>query len=86
LQTKDSKELAMPQLSLYLDNKTLELVQKQARNESVSLSKYVSGVLKTHVSGNWPQNYWTLFGSVKDRTFVAAEELDFTGDIKRERL
>ena len=47
----------MPQLSLYLDDTTMDVLRRSAEKEGVSLSHYA-------------------YGSVKDDSFVAPEELD----------
>jgi hypothetical protein len=59
----------MPQLSLYLDTKTMELVERNASLERTSLSKYVSGLIKSHNAQDWPSGFWDLFGSIKDASF-----------------
>ena len=51
----------MPQLSLYIDDKTMSAVRRNARLQNTSLSQYVVGVLrKTAVDDGWPTGYWSL--------------------------
>jgi hypothetical protein len=63
---------AMPQLSLYLDKATLEIVEKNAQLEKTSFSKYVAGLIKSHSEQNWPTGFWGLFGSIDDESFGIA--------------
>jgi hypothetical protein len=57
----------MPQLSLYLDKPTLQVVEKNAQLEGTSLSKYVAGLIHGHAARHWPEGFWDLFGSVDKR-------------------
>ncbi len=59
----------MPQLSLYIDEKTLKNVEKAAKTEHVSISKWVCGKLKKSFNEDWPENYFNLFGSISDDSF-----------------
>ncbi len=76
----------MPQLSLYLDEKTLKKVEKAARLENTSISKWVTGKLKEHLENDWPDNYSSLFGSIRDECFCAEAIADFADDACREDL
>jgi len=76
----------MPQISLYIDEKTLKKIEEAAQLENVSISKWVSGKLAEHLEKNWPDNYTSLFGSITDDSFCAETIKDFTTDIDREEL
>jgi hypothetical protein len=76
----------MPQLSLYLDSETLELVEEGARARKLSLSKYVASVLKERAANAWPESIFDLFGSIDDDTFCEPAELSFTDDLERAEL
>jgi hypothetical protein len=73
----------MPQLSLYLDGSTLELVQQNAELEHRSLSGYVSNLIREKVSNRWPAGYWELYGSVADESLQRPDQLDFSLDAER---
>lgn len=60
----------MPQLSLYLDEPTMEHLRMQAAKENVSLSKYVANTLKNQRKSSWPPGFFNLYGSIQDETFV----------------
>jgi len=74
----------MPQVSLYIDERTLKRIQTAAKTENLSLSRYVSQKLRATLEDEWPDNYSDLFGSVTDPSFgvepVAAP------DARREEL
>ncbi|EMY16382.1 toxin-antitoxin system, antitoxin component, ribbon-helix-helix domain protein, partial [Leptospira weilii str. Ecochallenge] len=35
---------------------------------------------------NWPEDYFNLFGSIRDESFSEPKKLKFTNDTKREEL
>lgn len=70
----------MPQLSLYLDNRTLKAVETKAKARKISISKYVKEAIEKDIHSKWPKDYFTLFGSIKDSTFKAPKELKFESD------
>ena len=76
----------MPQISLYIDDETLKKVGRAAKLENKSISKWVSSRIKTSLSNSWPQDWFTLFGSLNDETFKEPDELNFSEDSKREKL
>lgn len=76
----------MPQISLYIDKKTLASVQRAAKNDKLSVSKWVAKKIRKALSSEWPSNYFNLFGSIQDESFTEPEELNITKDSKRESL
>lgn len=76
----------MPQLSLYLDEKTLKMVQQAAKLSRISVSKWVANQLKAQLCSEWPQEYFKLFGSVTDPSFKAPKAMTTADDIPRETL
>lgn len=63
----------MPQLSLYLDDATMDLLRIAAERDHVSLSKYASTLIRNHENSLWPSGFWDVYGALKDPTF--AEEV-----------
>lgn len=63
----------MPQISLYIDEETLKKVEKAAKKEHVSISKWVGNNIKRAFKSEYPENYFELYSSVKDETMVAEE-------------
>jgi hypothetical protein len=76
----------MPQISLYIDEPTLKQVERAAKKQKTSLSKWVVEQLKARLEPVYPDDYETLFGSIDDESFVEPDELSFSGDMKREPL
>ena len=70
----------MPQVSLYLDNRTLKAVETKAKARKISISKYVKEAIEKDIHSNWPKDYFALFGSIKDATLKWPVELDFKTD------
>ncbi len=76
----------MPQISLYIDEETLKKVEKAAKKEHVSISKWVGLNIQRSLEKEYPKGYFNLFGSIKDETMVAERPADFYGDSEREKL
>ena len=83
---KDHKESHMPLISLYIDQDTLEKVEKLARSKHISISKWVGNNIKTHIKNQYPDDFFSLFGAIKDDSFQAPHSLDPDNDTQREIL
>ncbi len=69
----------MPQLSLYLDESTMESVRAAAAARNTTLSKYVSGVLREREEEDhrWPQSFFDLYGSCSDEDLAAPADVPY---------
>lgn len=76
----------MPQVSLYLNEKTYAKVRRAAEAESLSVSKWVSQRLDQSMAKNWPDGFDDLFGSITDDTFEAPTRDGFSADAQREAM
>ena len=76
----------MPQISLYIDENTLKKVEKLAKRERKSISKWVGKRIKDSIEKTWPENYFSLFGSISDGQFQRPPELEPGTDRTREDL
>ena len=57
----------MPQLSLYLDDQSMEQLRQDASNAHKSLSRFVLDELNERkLSKDWPRNFFSLYGSVSE--------------------
>lgn len=67
----------MPQLSLYLDEPTMEILRNRSSRSHQSMSKYVTGLIRRSDQINsWPEGYWDqVYGCLKDPSFIEPEEL-----------
>ncbi|MCD6116213.1 hypothetical protein J7K93_04290, partial [bacterium] len=73
----------MAQLSLYIDENTLKKIELAAKIENISISKFVTKRINETLKDSWPDKYDSLFGSIHDETFNAAEQLSSKNDIPR---
>ena len=70
----------MPQLSLYIDDDTMEVLRAGAKAEGVSLSRYAADAILQKHNGptqrdEWPTGYWeSVYGCLDDPTFVAPDD------------
>jgi hypothetical protein len=76
----------MPQLSLYVDEKTIKKIEENAKYSEMSMSKYVLKALDEYMAGCWPEHFSTLFGSIQDETFERPPQSAFFDDTERETL
>ncbi len=76
----------MPQISLYIDRETLERLEKAVKKEKTSISAWVSRRIREELVSRWPADYFNLFGSIDDETFVRHDPPPFRDDVKRETL
>lgn len=76
----------MPQISLYVDEKTLKQIENAAKSEKKSISKWVSAKLRSSLHNKWPEGYFNLFGNIKDDTFTEPEDLTENKNLKREHI
>lgn len=76
----------MPQISLYIDEKTLEKVENAAKRQHTSISKWVAEQIRTRVEPAYPVDFEALFGSINDDTFMEPTEISFGSDSEREEM
>jgi len=76
----------MPQLSLYVDQTTLDLVTKAARAENTSVSKLVTQILARKLDDSWPPGFADTYGQITDSSFATPTEVDSALDSPRDTL
>jgi hypothetical protein len=76
----------MPQISLYIDEKTLKKVEDAALRQHTSISKWVAEQIRSRVEPAYPINFESLFGSIVDDTFKESAEIGISSDTPREGL
>jgi len=76
----------MPQVSLYIDKETLSKIEELARKNKTSLSKWVGNRLKRLIKEDYPEDFFSTFGSINDDSFVEPSELRFGSDSMRVSL
>jgi hypothetical protein len=76
----------MPQLSLYVDEKTLKIAEKMAKINKTSISKWVSAQIQSSKRMEWPKHFFDNFGALKDSNFGEISQLSFGDDIGRKKI
>ncbi len=76
----------MPQISLYIDEETLEKLKAAAEREHTSISKWVARRIRAQVEPEFPAGYEELFGSIQDESFVEPKEIEAALDTFRESM
>ncbi|MCL2142989.1 MAG: hypothetical protein FWH44_01855 [Methanomassiliicoccaceae archaeon] len=68
----------MPQVSLYFEQALYTELKSTASKKNVSVSSYVSDVLKDHLDKSWPEGFFdTYFGAAKDDPLEEPEEWEY---------
>ena len=70
----------MPQLSVYLDDRTIAKIRESAKASNISVSKLITSALDKYMSTRWPEDFEALFGSVPDETFQRRPGVSFSSD------
>jgi hypothetical protein len=78
--------IAMPQVSIYLDQGTLKKVRARARADGTSVSKWVRSRIDRDVHRDWPPGYFDLCGILKDVDIERPDQGSFGQDAPREKL
>lgn len=73
----------MPQISLYIDEKTLRKVESAASRQHVSISKWVADQIRAKVDPVYPVKFEELFGSIAYESFTEPSEQYLKNDTKR---
>lgn len=76
----------MPQLSLYIDRDTMNKIDKAAKLNHTSISKWVGNSIREFLSEEYPKDYFSLFGSIGDSSFKEPKPVSFSVDSKRETI
>ena len=76
----------MPQVTLYVDEQTSRRMRTAARAAGVSLSRWVSELIRQHTACEWPQSVRQLAGAWTDEATEAIELGEPGQDVPREPL
>ena len=76
----------MPQISLELDPITLERIERVALQDNTSISKWIGNNIKKILENNYPEDFFELFGAIKDETFIEPDEIDSKYDLPKEQI
>ncbi len=76
----------MGQVTIYLDEETQALMKRAARSSGVSLSRWVAGVIREKVHGEWPADVAALAGSWPDAPTAEEIRATYAIDVPREPM
>lgn len=76
----------MAQVSLYIDDNTMQRARREAAARGVSVSKFVSGLMRSHIGSEWSEAFRSTFGAISDDLFVKHPAIGFEKDAERETL
>ena len=74
----------MPKLNLYVDKATHLHIKRSAKASGVSLSKWVSALVREKTAGEWPAEVLALSGAWKDFPSLGAIRKTRGKDLPRE--
>jgi predicted transcriptional regulator len=74
----------MPQITLYLDDATLALVDRAAKANGLSKSRWVAEIIRKYVDHEWPQDCLALAGRFAD--FPLREDAPVAQQIDAQRI
>ena len=67
----------MPQLHCYVPESTLVELQQRAEQAHLSISKYLTVLIKKDITEQWPEGYFDLFGSWEGDHLQRDEQGDY---------
>ena len=76
----------MAQLTIYLDDETAKRIEQEAKAQHSSVSKWVKSKIIQFFQKEWPEDFKTILGSLKDSDLQVPEELPSGNDTPREKL
>ena len=76
----------MAQLTIYLDDKTLDSITKSAKGEKDSVSRWVKKRLSASLETGWPEGYFNVFGALSKVDLERPKAPSWKDDRKRVEL
>jgi hypothetical protein len=76
----------MAQLTIYLDEKTLRKVRNAAKLGQLSVSQWARKKLISAIEKDWPEDYFSVFGSLKDTDIDRPPQPAWNTHTDQERL
>jgi hypothetical protein len=74
----------MAQLSIYLDEDSLQKIRRAAEQEGKSVSEWVRDRLNNSLEEQWPDEYFDVFGALEENDLQRPEQIPFDRDRSRE--
>jgi hypothetical protein len=76
----------MAQVSIQLDANTIKALEVTATRNHTSVSKWIKDRIRLGLKQEWPENYFSLFGSLGEDDLVEPSEIPFEYEAQREHL
>jgi len=76
----------MAQLTVYIDQETIQKIEHAAAESSVSVSRWVRDTIQAALKDQWPSSFSRLFGVLAGTDFEEPEELDYEKEVPRETI
>ncbi len=76
----------MAQLTIYLDDSSIKMIEDAAAREKSSVSGWVKKRLVQSLEDQWPPGYFNLFGSLGENDLIVPPAPEFSQDAPRESL
>ena len=77
----------MAQITLYIDEKTMNFFKQAAKHEKESISSWAKKRLMTSLHSHWPKGFFQLAGSLKDvDDFKVPKDLSWDKAVHRKSL
>lgn len=76
----------MAQVNIQLDLSTFRSLEMIALRRNTSVSQWIKDRVKTELKQEWPKNYFSLFGALKEGDLDEPQEIAFSNDSQREKL
>ncbi|MBI1884586.1 MAG: toxin-antitoxin system, antitoxin component [Chlamydiae bacterium] len=76
----------MSHLNIYLDPVMLKKIERAAKLEKISLSRWVKLKLEKALCHEWPKGYFDLFGVLRHEKFERPPQPDLSLDVRRAKL
>jgi len=76
----------MAEISIQLDDTILKVLEAKASRRNLSIADWIKERIDDGLNQEWPENYFTVFGSLNDEDLEEASEIPFSQDSHREGL
>lgn len=76
----------MAQISIQVDARTLKALEITAAKRHTTISKWIEERIHYELKQKWPENYFSLFGSLDEDDLYEPPEIPFKHETTRENL
>ncbi len=73
----------MAEITIQLDDGLMSELERQAAGKHLPVPMWIKKLILRGLKQEWPEDYFSLFGSLADTDFSEPAELSFQKDCKR---